>query len=82
MPRTYRKQQFFGEGAALASVDMGEANQFMTENSNLPAKLFKDKDTMNKLMQAMGEAGQQGALPTPSTQAADVQLPQTTPEQF
>ena len=76
------KQQFFGEGAALASVDMGEANQFMTENSNLPAKLFKDKDTMNKLMQAMGEAGQQGALPTPSTQAADVQLPQTTPEQF
>ena len=76
------KQQFLGEGAALATIDMGEVNQYLTDNSNLPAKLFKDKDTMNKFMQAMGEAGQQGALPTPSTQASEVQLPQTTPEQF
>jgi len=76
------KQQFLGEGAALATIDMGELNQFLTENSNLPAKLFKDKDTMNKFMQAMGEAGQQGALPTPSTQASQVQLPQTTPVQI
>ena len=76
------KQQFLGEGASLATIDMGEVNQYLTENSNLPAKLFKDKETMNKLMQAMGEAAQQGALPTPTTQASQVQLPQTTQEQF
>ena len=76
------KQQFFGEGAALASVDMGEVNQYMTDNSNLPAKLFKNKDDMNKLMKGMAQAGQQGSLPTPTTQASDVQLPQSTPEQF
>jgi hypothetical protein len=76
------EQQFFGEGAALASVDMGEALEFLQKNSNLPAKLFRDKESMNKLMQAMSQVQQPGAQPTPTTQAAPVGLPQSTPEQF
>ncbi len=76
------KQQFFGEGAALASVDMGRVNEYLTQNSNLPSDLFRSKDDMNKLMQGMAKANQQGQLPTPTTQASPVQLPQTTPELF
>lgn len=76
------EQQFFGQGAALASVDMGESVQFLQKNSNLPAKLFRSKDEMNKLMQAMSQIQQPGAQPTPTTAAAQVELPQATPEQF
>jgi hypothetical protein len=76
------KQQFLGEGAALASIDVGELNDFLTKNSNLPVNLFRDKESMNKLMQALGQSQQPAAQPTPTTAAAQVELPQATPEQF
>ena len=83
------KQQFFGEGAAMGTLNIGEANDYLTENFNLPSKLFKSGAEIEKLMQQVGDQAnqeqaaqmQQGA-PTPTTTGAEVGLPQGTPEQF
>jgi hypothetical protein len=76
------KQQYLGEGAAMATIDVGEVNQYITENTNLPAKLFRTKEDMNKIMQALGEQQQPAPQPTPTTTASSAELPQATPEQF
>lgn len=68
------KQQFFGEGAALASINMFEVNRFLTDRLNLPSKLFKTDEEMKEFLQGMAEQ-QQPQTPTPSTSASGVQLP-------
>lgn len=70
------KQQFFGEGAAIATVDIGEANDFLTKSFNLPSKLFLTKDKLTALVKQMSAAAAQQNLPQPSTGASPVQLPQ------
>ena len=71
------KQQFFGQGAAMMSTNLVEVNNFLTEKFNLPHKLFATDDELKKALAIAGEAqAQQGALPTPSTSASPVQLPQ------
>lgn len=69
------KQQFFGQGAAMMSTDLIEANNFLTEKFNLPHKLFANDETLKKALRIAGET-QAAALPTPSTQASQVNLPQ------
>lgn len=70
------KQQFFGEGAAMASVNLPEVNRYLTEKLNLPHKLFVTAQQLQNFMQGMAQMQQQGQLPAPSTTAGAVQLPQ------
>lgn len=76
------KQQFFGEQAAIASVNFDEVGEFLTDCLNLKSKLFKNPAQMKKLMQQIMQASQAGALPQPSTAGSNVPLPQASQEQF
>lgn len=73
------KQQFFGQGASLASVNLFEAQKFLTDKLNLPRKLFANddeiRDFLRGLMQA--QAQQQLPQPTPSTTAGQIKFPPT-----
>lgn len=72
------KQQFMGEGAAMASANIFEINKFLTEKFNLPHKLFASEDEIRAFMKQMVEAKQaeQQPLPSPATAASQVNLPQ------
>jgi hypothetical protein len=61
------KQQFFGEGAVLGSVNIGKVSTFLTECLNLPAELYKTEEELMAAMQQMGQQGQ----PAPSTSAIE-----------
>ena len=72
------KQQFFGQGAAMVSANLFEINNFLTEKLNLPRKLFATDAELKQALEGMGQAQtmQQGALPSPSTSASPVKLPE------
>ena len=72
------KQQFFGQGAAMISVDLFQVNAFLTDKLNLPRKLFANDEQLRKALEQMGQAQaqQQMPQPSPSTTAAEVKLPQ------
>jgi len=69
------KQQFFGQGVAMASVELAETLDFLNEKLNLPSKLFPAKEKVNQMLQQFSEQAQQAALPSPSTTAGQVQFP-------
>jgi hypothetical protein len=69
------KQQFFGEGAAMASVNLFEVNKFLTEKLNLPRKLFASDDDLRKFLGQLAGMQQQAAIPTPQASASSVELP-------
>lgn len=69
-------QQFFGEGAVLASANIGKVSTFITEMLNLPSDLSKTED---EIMQAMAKVGQEGQ-PAPSTAA--INAPSADAEQI
>lgn len=70
------KQQFFGEGAALASVDLVEAQHFLTDKLNLQTKLFANDQKLMQFMKGMA-AQQQSQTPQPTTSPTSVPLPQS-----
>jgi len=71
------KQQFMGQGTAMMSLNLFEVNRFLTERTNLPAKLFKDDDEFKQaLEQVAAQAQQTGMQPTPSTSALKIQAPE------
>lgn len=76
------KQQFFGQGAAMATVDLPTANQFLTDKLNLPSKLFVTSDQLKQYIQLAAQQAQQAALPSPSTAAGKVNFPQQSQVQF
>ena len=80
------KQQFFGEGSVMGSVNVGETNDYINDNLNIPSKLSKSKDEINQIMDAVAKqqakAAQQQGMPTPSTSSSNVGLPKRTPQQF
>jgi len=81
------KQQFFGQGAAMATVNISVANNFLTKKFNLPSKLFKSAEEIEDIMNQSGQQEQQAqqaqqGSPTPTTTGSQVGLPQGTPEQF
>lgn len=69
-------QQFFGQSVAMASVNIPETMRWLTENFNLPSKLFVDEQQLQKVMVAMAQQAQAAALPQPSTTAAPVKFPE------
>lgn len=70
------KQQFFGQGAAMMSTNLVEINNYLTEKFNLPHKLFVTEQELKQALANAAQAQAQAALPTPSTAASKVQLPQ------
>lgn len=70
------KQQFFGAGSAVATVDLVQANKFLANCLNLPANLSVSDDKLQSIIDAMGQAANQQALPASSTAAAQVNIPQ------
>jgi hypothetical protein len=72
------KQQFFGQGAALASANIFEINNFLTSKLNLPRKLFASDQELRSFLQNMAQAQQNQQLPPPkpSTAASPVKLPE------
>ncbi|MBX4189677.1 head-tail connector protein [Candidatus Parcubacteria bacterium] len=70
------KQQYFGEGAALATVNIFEANEFLTEKLNLPRKLFASDDEIRKFLQGLAQKQEEAAIPSPATTAAPAKLPE------
>jgi hypothetical protein len=73
------KQQFFGQGAALASVNIFEASNFLTDKLNLPRKLFATDDEIRGFLGNMLQQQQLGNLPppSPSTTAGAVKFPES-----
>jgi hypothetical protein len=74
------KQQFFGQGSTLATTNLLEANNFLTQKLNLPRKLFSTDDEIKAFLSKMGEVQQNQAaqLPQPSssTTAGQVKFPE------
>jgi hypothetical protein len=72
------KQQFYGEGAVIASTELDEVNEFLTDKLNLPRKLFASKEKIAQFMKGIAQAGQaqQQPAPAPATTAGEVQFPQ------
>lgn len=72
------KQQFWGQSAPMISTDMFEANKFINEKLNLPAKLSvsdaKLRETLGAAAQAQQQQQIQGA--PPSTTAGAVKFPE------
>lgn len=69
------KQQFIGQEAAMASIELAEVQEWLTDQLNLPAKLFKSKKGLTDLIQQLAQASQQAALPAPSTSAVKPPVP-------
>lgn len=61
-------QQYFGQGAVLASVNVGKVSDWMNEKLNLPSRLYKSASDIDKIMIAAAQAQQQPAA-TPTTRA-------------
>lgn len=82
-------QQYFGEGAVLGALDEAEVREYLIENGNVPHKLFKSPEAIQKLMKTMGQMAtntaanqggqpgqaQPGGLPAPTTEALPLQSP-------
>ena len=74
------KQQFWGQQAPMISVDMFEANRFISEKLNIPAKLSVSDDKMKQTLAAAAQQqaeqqAPQGAPPT--TTAGKVSFPES-----
>lgn len=72
------KQQFFGQGAALASANIFEVQDFLTNKLNLPRKLFATDEELKAYIQNMGQqqVANQQPQPSPSTAASQVKFPE------
>ena len=72
------KQQFFGQGAAMASANLFEMNKFLTQKLNLPRKLFATDEELRGFLKNMAQMQQAQQLPPPSskTTAGAVKFPE------
>ncbi len=71
------KQQFWGQQAPMLSTDMFEANRFISDKLNIPAKLaVPDEELKKRLEQAAQVSQEQLTGAQPSTTAGQVQFPQ------
>lgn len=66
-------QQFYGPGAPVAISNIQEVNNFIIDKLGLPARLFKTGKALQDVIDNMGKAAANAALPTASTAAQ--QLP-------
>lgn len=71
------KQQYFGPGSAVATVNLPKANSFLTDKLNLRHDLFKTEAELEEVLKSIADQAQQNAaLPQPSTSASNVNFPQ------
>jgi hypothetical protein len=71
-------QQFFGAGSPMAVADLTKVKGYLREWLNLPSNIYISDEQLQQYLQVAAERAQQGALPTPSTAAAQVKLPPMT----
>lgn len=69
------KQQFIGQEAAMASINLPEVQEFLTDKLNLNAKLFKNRSDFTKLIEHMAEVAQQQQAAPPSSTTTAIQVP-------
>lgn len=71
------KQQFFGQGASIASINLFEVQKFLTDKLNLPRKIFATDEELRNFLKAMNDARENAQLPqpSPSTAAGKVNFP-------
>lgn len=72
------KQQFWGQSAPMISTDMFEANKFISDKLNLPAKLSVPDEKLKQTLAAAAQQTQQQQLQgaPPSTAAGQVKFPE------
>ena len=70
------KQQFWGQSAPMISVDMFEANRFISEKLNVPAKLSVPDEQLKATLAQAAQMQQQPEGSPPSTAASPVEFPQ------
>lgn len=72
------KQQFYGQGAVMASTNIFETNRWINEKLNLPRKISATDEEIKQFMGAMAKAQQAQMLPPPSssTTAGAVKFPE------
>ena len=70
------KQQFWGQSAPMISTDMFEANRFINEKLNLPAKLAVSDDKMKATLAQAAQQQQELNGAQPSTTAGQVKFPE------
>lgn len=71
------KQQFWGQSAPMISTDMFEANRFINDKLNLPAKLSVSDEQLKKTLAEAAQLQQNSlAGAQPSTTAGQVSFPQ------
>lgn len=75
------KQQFFGQEIAMATIDLAEAEKFLINRFNLPAKLFKSDQEVKQLLQQMAEAAQEAQQQPPRPTTTAQQPPPINPSQ-
>jgi hypothetical protein len=75
-------QQFGGEGAVLSATKMEEVLPFLADKLNLPSKLMKSKEEFASFLQHMAQQIQQSQMPTPSTSASPISIPNPSQVQF
>ena len=74
------KQQFWGQGAPMISVDMFEANRFISDKLNLPAKLSVSDEQLKATLAAASQQQQEQQAPqgaAPTTTAGKVNFPES-----
>jgi hypothetical protein len=71
------KQQFYGAGSAVATTNIAEVNDWLTQAFSLNPRLFATKDQIQQYLQQLQQqqAQQPSPLPAATTQGAKVELP-------
>lgn len=68
-------QQFYGEGAAIASSNIFEVNNYINEKLKVPKKLSATDEQIQSFLNGLSQQAAQAAQPTPSTAGTQVALP-------
>lgn len=63
------KQQYFGEGAVVATANHGEMSEYIDSKLDIPSKLFKNSGQINNMMSKFSQMALQQQLPQASTTA-------------
>lgn len=69
------KQQYFGEGAVVATANHGEMSEYIDSKLDIPSKLFKSSGQINQMMAKFSQMALQQQLPQSSTSASAASIP-------
>lgn len=70
-------QQFYGEGAAIATSNIFEVNSYINQKLKVPKKLSATDEQIQAFLNGLAQQAAQSAQPQPSTSGTPVALPQS-----